>query len=121
MGGDLDGTRADKIVNGQLHRPPPMDVIVRDYPDIVIGLIAGRCSIDIFSGPNDHKNVIISFPRKKGSFTLFEEDFEACKRVAILFSQNKNGYGPISAFLSEPIQDLRNRIAAHLRVEFVGR
>jgi len=120
----VDGTRANRVVKGHLDRPIPMDAIIRDYPDVVVGLISGQYSISyaVASGPNGAKNIHVFLPLYfEKRFVLREEDFIICRRIAIAFSQNKHGPGRISAFSSEPIQDLKKRIAAYLRVEFSGR
>ena len=120
----MDGTRSDGFRGGRLDRPAPMDVVLRDYPYVVVGLIGGRYSVSSpgATGPDGVRSVRVSLPMAiERQFVLHEADFEVCRRVAELFSQNKNGPGPVSAFKSEPEQDLRARIAARLRVEFAGR
>lgn len=120
----MDGTRSSRFVRGYLNRPASLEIINRDYPDIVIGLISGSPSISysLDSGPNGARNVLITtYMQFEKRFLLREEDFIICKSIAELFSQRKGTPGPVSAFLSEPVQDLRKRIAAYLVVEFAGR
>lgn len=117
----MDGTRANRVVKGLLDRPPTSEVISRDYPDVVIGIISGRYTISsVQASPSDHKNITVYLPRaREQHFVLREEDFLICKQVALLFSQNVHGRVPI--FLSEPISDLKKRILAYLWVEFAKR
>lgn len=120
----MDGTRQDHFRGGSLDRPAPMSVVLRDYPYVVVGLISGRYSVSTPGavGPDGVRPVRVSLPASvEQQFVLSEADFEVCKKVAELFSQNKAGPGPVSAFKSEPSPDLRARIAARLRVEFAGR
>jgi hypothetical protein len=118
----VDGIRADRSIRGRLDRPS-MEIVLRDYPSVIIGLISGLCSISYAaaSGPNGARSIHVTLPAYRSRFILHEEDFAICRKIAILFSQNKSGPGPISAFSSEPIQDLKSRIAAYLKVEFEGR
>jgi len=117
----MDGTRADRVIKGLLDRPPTPEVISRDYPSVVMGIISGRYQISsVQASPSDHKNITVFLPRaREQHFVLREEDFLICKQVAILFSQGT--YGRVSIFLSEPIQDLKKRILAYLQVEFAKR
>lgn len=114
----MDGTRADRVIEGLLNRPATPEVVSRDYPSIVIGMISGQYHINVQSGPSDHKSITVFLPRAR--FVLHEEDFLICKQVALLFSQNTY-HGQGSAFLSEPVQDMKKRILAYLQVEFAKR
>ena len=120
----MDGTRADRVLNGHLNRPPFLDVILRDYPEVIVGLITGQFYISyiLALSPDGAKNIIItthySYVKKK--FVLREEDFTICQNIAKLFMQGTSP-GRASAFQSESIQDLKDRISPYLAVEFAGR
>jgi hypothetical protein len=101
-----------------------MKVILRDFPSIVIGLISGQYQIPFNSiiSPDGVTNIQVSVPRFYiFRYSMYYSDFLICQQVAEQFAQEKHGPGPIDAFKSEPISDLKARIAAVLQVQFAGR
>lgn len=101
-------------INSLRVRDATTDYAVRNYPDLIYGLITQQFNF-VVSPTNDTKRMVFVSNNSTGySISLSIDDYSICQSIAASFE-------PLPIFLSEPQQLITQRIKAVVQSRFSNR
>ena len=108
----MDGTLADKIVDGHRLRPATQSYAIEVYPEMILKLRQGKLWVNKLNSP-DQSYVVLFSNNPHDHYTLVHADFVICHEIANDVS--------IPLFTTDTDVDYINRIRAMVSVRFSGR
>jgi hydroxyacyl-ACP dehydratase HTD2-like protein with hotdog domain len=111
----MDGTLADRFINGRRMRLASFDYAVEAFPQLIVHLLQDKLLVDI-ACQFETKQVITLYSKtgdKSDFFAILKEDFDLCKQIASSIS--------MPLFPTDLNQDYIDRARAMVRVKFAGR